>query len=285
MEKLRTQRYAESLERVIQNNRNYLKGIMDDFQTKCSVVASIKNAPPRVVIEIPETYRTIQGRLNEIKAIRQLLRAKYFLYARKDPIRDKEISDLEYAAKAAYFKFEVSQEQIEDRGQLTSKELALPCGIGRKEGPFLFFRCEDNQVKFVRNWRILNELDYDISPSKVEERREVNKDKPRSLTLFVFRGNPQFIDDLQSRLRLREHDVAERYGTDELRGILAHLREVHPAEVERVFERYKESKGYANLRCLLIPIRSQKDYEGDITSSIGKILQEMTEGQIKTFPG
>ncbi len=105
MEKLRSQKYAESLERVIQNNHVYLKGMMSEFEEKCMLVASVKTAPPRIVIEIPETYRSVQSRLNEIRAVQQLLRAKYFLYARKDPRRDKEISDLGYMAKAAYSKF------------------------------------------------------------------------------------------------------------------------------------------------------------------------------------
>jgi hypothetical protein len=281
MEKLRLQRYAESLERVIQNNHGYLKGVMNEFEEKCMLVSSVKTVPPRIVIEIPETYREIQNRLNEIKAIQQLLKAKYFLYARKDPRRDKEITDLGYVAKTAFSKFEHSMKQIEEEGR--AKAVERPPAAEAKGGPFVFFLQEENQVMFLRNWRILQELDYEISPSRVEEKREVTKDKPRSLTLFIFKGDPKFVDELQSRMIFREHDVIERYSPDELRGILTHLREVQPEEVERIFERFKTAKGYSNLKCLLIPIRSQEDYEGDIVGLMEKAFSKMTEGQVKTL--
>ena len=128
MEKLRAQRYAESLDRVIQNNHYYLKGIMNEFEEKCMLVTSVKTVPPRMVVEIPETYRGIQSRLNEINAIQQLLRAKYFLYLRKDPRRDKEITDLGYTAKTAFSKFEYALKQIEEEGKL--REVERPCGDG-----------------------------------------------------------------------------------------------------------------------------------------------------------
>ncbi len=282
MEKSRVQRYAESLEKVIQNNHAYLKGTMNDFEEKCMLVTSVKTVPPRIVIEIPETYREIQNRLNEIKAIQQLLRAKYVLYARKDPRREKEITDLEYTAKAAFSKFEHCMEQIAEEG--AAKEVTeAPPEAQAKGGPFVFFLEEENQVMFLRNWRILQELDYEISPSRVEEKREVTKDKPRSRTLFIFKGDPKFVDELQSRMIFREHDVIERYSPDELRGILTHLREVQPEEVEKIFERFKTTKGYSNLKCLLIPIRSQKDYEGDIIGLMEKAFGKMTEGQVKTL--
>jgi hypothetical protein len=281
MDKLRVQRYAESLERVIQNNHNYLKGIMDDFEEKCMLVTSVKTVPPRIVIEIPETYRGIQSRLNEIAAIQQLLRAKYFLYTRKDPRRDKEITDLGYVAKTAFSKFEHTMGQMEAEGKLRKEE--QPPEGEEKGGPFLFFLEEENQVMFLRNWRILHELDYEISASRVEEKREVSTGKPRSLTLFVFKGDPKDVEELQSRMIFREHDVVERYSPDELRGILTHLREVQPCEVEKIFERFKQTKGYSRLKCLLIPIRSQKDYEGDIVGLMEKAFARMAEGQVKTL--
>jgi hypothetical protein len=413
MDKLRTQRYAESLYRVIQNNHYYLKGIMNEFEEKCMLVTSVKTVPPRIVIEIPETYRGIKNRLNEINAIQQLLRAKYFLYLRKDPRRDKEITDLGHTAKTAFSKFEHALKQIEEEGRLKAEERPAeaeakaeeklaevevkaeekpaevevkaeeklaevevkaeeklaevevkaeerpaeaevkaeerpaeaevkaeekpaeaevkaeekpaeaevkaeekpaeaevkaeekpaevevkeeekpaevevkaeerPAEIEVKASPFLFFQDQENQVMFLRNWRILGELDYEISGSRVEEKREVSTDKPRSLTLFVFKGDPESVDELQSHMNFREHDVIERYRSDELRGILTHLREVQPGEVEKIFERFNTIKGYSSLKCLLIPIRSQKDYESDIIALIEEAFGEMTEGEMRTL--
>ena len=316
MEKLRAQRYAESLYRVIQNNHYYLKGIMSEFEEKCMLVTSVKTVPPRIIVEVPETYRGIQSRLNEINAIQQLLRAKYFLYLRKDPRRDKEITDLGYTAKTAFSKFEYAIKQIEEEGGMRAlgqpavvevraeerpaepevkaeveekpaeaelKEEETAAEMEVKTGPFLFFQDQENQVMFLRNWRILGELDYEISGSRAEEKREVTKDKPRSLTLFVFKGDPEAVDELQSNMNFREHDVIERYRPDELRGILTHLREVQPGEVEKIFERFKTIKGYSSLKCLLIPVRSQKDYESDMIALMEKIFGEMTEGEMRTL--
>ena len=91
------------------------------------------------------------------------------------------------------------------------------------------------------------------------------------------------MDELQSHMNFREHDVIERYRPDELRGILTHLREVQPGEVEKIFERFKTVPGYSTLKCLLIPVRSQKDYESNIIALMEKAFGEMTEGEVKTL--
>jgi hypothetical protein len=172
---------------------------------------------------------------------------------------------------------------VEQPPEVEIKAVEQPPEVEVKAGPFLFFQDVENQVMFLRNWRILGELDYEISASGGEEKREVSKDKPRSLTLFVFKGDPEAVDELQSHMSFREHDVIERYRPDELRGILTHLREVQPGEVEKIFERFKAIKGYSSLKYLLIPIRSQKDYESDIIVLIEKAFGEMTEGEMRTL--
>ena len=129
----------------------------------------------------------------------------------------------------------------------------------------------------------MDELDYEMAPAWVRERREVTKDKPRSLTLFIFKGNAQSIADLQSRMQLREHDILERYDEDELRGILTHLREIQPSEVERIFDRLKEVKGYSELKCLLIPIRGERDLGVDLAGLVEKAIREMAPGELKTL--
>jgi hypothetical protein len=209
------------------------------------------------------------------------LKAKYFLYVRKDPRREREITELGLAAKTYYSKFEHGLKQIEEKE--IAKKGKIP-GVDREPLSFQWFNDEENQVMFLRNWRILNELDYEISASRVEEKREVVQNRPRSLTLFVFKGEAKFIEALQSRMQLREHDVMERRDGDELRGLLTHLRPIPLPEVEKIFYRYKGSEGFSKLKCLLIPIQSQRDQEKDIVGLMGKVLEEMAEGEIKTLP-
>jgi len=151
------------------------------------------------------------------------------------------------------------------------------------EGPFLWFRNRENLVMFLRNWRILNELDYEETAPGGANKRFVSKDSARSLTLFIFKGDEKFINHLQSRMLLREHDIVERYNKDELRGIMTHLREIAPEDVENVFGRFKSSEGYSKLKCLLLPVRTQKDLEKDIASLTEKAFSEMHEGEVKTL--
>jgi hypothetical protein len=61
------------------------------------------------------------------------------------------------------------------------------------------------------------------------------------------------------------------------------LREIDPLEVEKVFQRIKESGGFSTLKCVLLPIRSQKDLEKDINRLIENTFQTMTEGEVKTL--
>lgn len=62
MEKDRVQRYAESLERTIQNNYHYLKETMEDFQEMCRMVTPERNVAREVIIDIREIYKEIRDR-------------------------------------------------------------------------------------------------------------------------------------------------------------------------------------------------------------------------------
>ena len=60
MEKDRVQRYAESLERTIQNNHHYLKETIEDFQGLCLLVTPERNVPPEIIVDIREMYKEIR---------------------------------------------------------------------------------------------------------------------------------------------------------------------------------------------------------------------------------
>lgn len=278
---IRIQRYVESLEQVIQKNYKYLKSIMEDFQKKCRLATSTTAAPPGLLIEIPDIYREIRTRLKEIQAVQELLKARYPLYARNEPDRDKAITEMDLNVGSYFSKFLHALKQ--SLGEKESVEREKLLGSEEEAPHFQWFRNQENLVKFLRNVRILDELDYEMAPAWVRERREVTKEKPRSLTLFIFKGNAQSIADLQSRMHLREHDILERYDEDELRGILTHLREIQPFEVKRIFDRLKEVKGYSELKCLLIPIRGERDLGVDLADWVEKTVREMAPGELKTL--
>jgi len=279
MGKDRVQRYAESLERTIENNYHYLKETIEDFQKLCRLITS-KKAPREIIIAIRKTYKEIQDRLTEIRIIKQLLQRKYRQYYRRNLLRDKEIMEFESIAKYCYSKFEYTLMQIEAIKRLREKEPIPKEDQQRKS--FQWFNSKENQINFIKNLRILMELDYESSPEGIgEERREMTGE--RALTLFLFNGDSHSLDKLQSQIRLREHDIIERSDKNELRGVMTHLREVDPSIVEKRFQHFIENMGLMNLKCLLLPIYSQKDLEVDISYLIKTTLQEMREGEVKTL--
>ena len=278
---IRIQRYVESLERVTQKDYEYLKSISGEFQEKCRRATSATVIPSSLLTEIPDTYREIRTRLKETQAVESLLKSKYATYSRNKTERDKEMRELDLNVGSYFSKFlHALKQSLGEKESADRKKLLESV----KEAPhFQWFHNQENLVKFLRNVRILNELDYEMVPARVRERRKVTRDKPRSLTLFIFKGNAQSIADLQSRMQLREHDILERYDQDELRGILIHLREIRPSEVERIFDRLKEVKGYSGLKYLLIPIRSERDLGVDLSDWVEKIVSEMVPGELKTL--
>lgn len=280
MEKDRVQRYVESLERTIQNDYHYLKETIEDFQALCRLITPEKKVPREIIIDIREIHKEIQDRLTEIKVIQQLLQGKYRQYYRRNFLRDKEIMEFGFIAKYCYSKFEYTLMQIEARKKLREKE-PLP-KLDQKRKSFQWFSSKENQVTFIKNLRILMELDYESTPEVIGgERREMTGE--RTITLFLFNGDSLSLDKLQSQIRLREHDIIERSGKNELRGVMTHLRKADSSAVEKMFQHSIENRGLTKLKCLLLPIYTQKDLEVDISYLIKTTLQEMKEGEVKTL--
>jgi hypothetical protein len=278
MEKDRVQRYTGNLEKTIQNNYHYLKKTMDDFQEMCRMVTPERNVPREIIVDIRELYKEIRNRLTEIKAVEQLLQGKYRQYYHRDSLRDKAIMEFGFIAKNCYSKFEYTLMQVEALKKL--KE-TIPT-VEPPSQPFQWFHSKENQVALIKNLRLLMELDYGTNPEGgSDERRDLTGS--RNLTFFLLYGDPASLDKLQSQTQFREHDIIERYHQNEIRGVLTHLREIEPSEVENVIHRLLESKGLTKLKCLLLPIHSPKDLEGDLPNLIKTTLQEMAEGELKTL--
>jgi len=280
MGKVRVQRYVESLERTIQNNYHYLKETIEDFQKLCRLITPGKKVPQEIIIDIRKINKGIQDRLTEIKEIQQLLQGKYRQYYRRNILRDKEIMEFGLIAKYCYSKFEYTLVQIGAMKRLREKEPLLKVNHQRKS--FQWFSSKENQVTFIKNLKILTELDYEPTPEVIGgERREMTGE--RALTFFLFNGDSLSLDELQSQIRLREHDIIDRSDRNELRGVMTHLRKANSSAVEKMFQHFIESRGSTKLKCLLLPIYSQKDLEGDVSYLIKTTLQEMKEGEVKTL--
>jgi hypothetical protein len=281
MPKDQMQRYAESLEKTVQHNYNQLKELVEDFKGLCLVVSPEKHTPQDIIVDIRELFKEIRDRLGEIKAIQSLLQGKYRQYYRRDSLRDKAIMEFGFLTKNLYSKFEYILIQKQALTKRKEEEVSREEQMGF---PSHWFHSKDHQVTFIRNLRILNELNYE-SPSEMglEERRKVIQEKARHLTLFCLKGEARLIDEIYSRIKLREHDIIERYAHDELHGLLAHLREVNADEIERAFQRILGNEYFSKIKCLLVPVHSPKDLQGDRFILIKKALEEMGEGKVITI--
>ena len=284
MEKDRTQRYAESLERIVRNDYQCLKETVPDFQDMCRIVTPEKSVPPKIIVDIREMYKEMRNRLTEIRAVKQLLQGRYHQYYHRNPLLDKEIMEFGFIVKNTYSRFEYIMLQKQKQEAIRAREKERAATAKERGALFHWFHSQEHQVGLLKAVRLLKELDYETPPQEIgHERREIAGDRPRSLTLFIIAGQPGSIDNLQSRIRFREHDVIERYGSQEFRGLLVHLREIDPSEVRKLFQRFIEASGDPKVRCLLFPVRSPKDIEGDLTRAIEKTLQEMAEGEVRVF--
>jgi len=276
------QGYAAGLEQILKSNQLALKDSIAHFQEMCRMVTPDRNLPHDVIVEIRKGYKEIQDQLTKIKGIQQLLEGKYRQYYRRNPQRDREIMEFGALAKNAYLKFEYTLKEAEAKRKLREQAKRFP-EYGQM-GFTPWFRSEENQGTLLRNLRSLSDLDYKISDGlSAEERRKVIRNSPRSLSLFVLSGEVRVIDDLEGRIRLREYDITERYGPDEFRGVLTHLKEISIAEVETVIRRLLQSRESSRPKGLLFSIQSSKDLRKDVLASTKRLLQGVSAGDVKTL--
>ena len=283
MEKERVQGYVAGLEQVLKNNHLALRETMSEFHEMVQRVTPENSFPKQFIGDIRKAYSNIQDQLTRIKGIQQLLQAKYRPYYHRDPIRDREIMEFGFLAKNSFNKFEFALKEIEVKRARREQERLYQ--IYSREVPFSWFRSQENQFVLLKNLRKIDRLGYDIPTHfEVEERRQIAETELRSLSLFVFSGQELFLDDLQSRITVRSHDIRERYDDEELRGALTHLRKISSHEVEHILRRLAGSEWSSKLKCLIFPIRSSKDFEREVFSIMGKTIQEVGEGEIRTLP-
>ena len=279
MERERFQAYVASLEQILMNTHFDLTDAMKQLQDLCVRVTPERIVPMGIITDVRQTYKEIQNQFKKIRGVNQLLESKYRQYYRRDPQRDKEIFEFAFLAKSLYSKFECTLQEIEAKKGL--REKGEPSGAPPRI-PLAWFHSNENQIILLQNLRSLYELDYKtLSDLEHAQRRVVIQNGKRSVSLFTLSGEATLIDHLQSRMRLREYDIQERFTKDELRGALTHLREVSPSEAERVIRRFTDSSEFSKLKCLLLPIQSQKDLEKEILGSTENILQVMAEGEVR----
>jgi hypothetical protein len=282
MERGNFQGYVAGLERVIKNTHCDLREAMGQFQELCVMISPESDVPMKIITDIRQIYRQIQDQLTKINGARQLLEGKYRQYYRRDYQREREIVQFASLVKTLNSKFECKLQEIEAKRKLKDSggHLEMP----RQSVPFLWFQSKGNQIILEKNLQSLCALDYRTrSDPEYEQRREIIRNGMRSISLFALSGEATLIDNLQTRMQLREYDITERYREEEFRGALTHLNEIPLTEMERVIRRFMDSGDFLKLKCLLVRIRSQKDLEKEIITSTANVLRVMGMGEVKSF--
>jgi len=282
MERGNSQGCAASLEHTLENTHLDLGEAMDQFRELCPLITPERNVPTEIITDIRQTYRRIQDQLTKIKGVKQLLEGKYRQYYHRDSQREREIIEVAFLAKSLYSKFEYTLQEIETKRKLRDRREGL--GAYRQHIPIQWFQSKGNQVMLLKNLWSLGDLAYKTQRDlECEQRREIIRNGTRSISLFVLSGETDLIDQLQSRIRLREYDIKERSSEDECRGALTHLKEVSLLDVERVMRRFIDSSDVSKLKCLLLRIQSQEDLEKEIIGSTESILRVMGKGELRAL--
>ncbi len=280
MESANFQGYVRSLEQIIKSTHSDLKESIDLFQELCHTVSPDSVVPMAIITDVRQTYKGIQDQLTKIRGIHQLLEGKYRQHYHRDARRDKEVFEFGFLVKKLYTKFESALQEMD--AKKNQRDQGEGFEAVRPPNPFSWFHSKDNQTILLRNLESLYLLDYKPqSDLECVQRREVDKNGLRSVSLFVLSGEVTSVDNLQSRMHLREHDIEERFAKDQLRGALTHLKDISLSEVGRVIRRFTAGSEFSKLKCLSFSIQSQKDLQKETLSSAENILQEMAEGEVR----
>jgi hypothetical protein len=285
----RTKKYAESLEKNIDSLHHCVKKGVEDFQEMCLMISPERNIPRDMIVDIRQSHKEIRDQLNEINAIQQLLKGKYRQHVRANPTRDKEVAELGFLLKTCYSKFESTLMQIHAKEKSKEAERLKEQDSRVKSGvAALWFQSKENQTLFLEGLRMLKASHPEVPIRSAEEERREGTQRGMvagggSLTFFVFKGELPTLDELQSQIQLRERDIIERHGQDELRGVLFHVREVDPSEIEGILQRFMKDERFSSLKCLLARVQSQEKFGPKLVDFIEKNLQEMEEGDVKTL--
>jgi hypothetical protein len=271
---------AAGLERIMENTRFDLREAIDQFQGLCLMITAERKVPIDIITETRQIYKKIQDQLTKISVARQLLEGKYRQYYHRDSRREREITEIGFLAKSLYLTFEYTLQEIEAKSKLKDRREHFVAVS--QHTPFRWFQSARNQIVLLRNLETLSELDYKTRfELGFERRREVIQNRMRSISLFTLLGDIKLIDTLQSRMQFREYDITERYKEGEFRGALTHLREISPSEVQKVIRRFTDSSEFLKMKCLLLPIQSQKDLKKEIVRSTENILNVMEVGEVR----
>ena len=276
MPKDQAQRYAESLEKNIKMTFTHLKKTVDEFQEMCKTISPDRHIPRDVIVDTREIYKEIQERTKEIKAIQQLLDGRYRMYAKRDPIRDKEILEMGFLAKSSYSKFEYILMQIEEKAKAKEREKVKEREKAKELESWV--RSQESQRKFSKYLMTLKSPEHEA-----HKERGLEATEGKVFMLIVVKGDSTSLDQLVTRFPWSETDIVDRYSVDELRAVLPHNRQGSLSEVENTLRQFSQSDPFSKMKYLLLRASSLKGMQTGMAHGVEKPLREMVEGEVRVL--
>lgn len=257
MEDLKIRRYVMSLENNIDMNCRFLGDIHDEFRDRCKMVAPGKSFPPDVIARVRRQYKEIRDRLAEIRAVQQLLKGKYRRAARKNPLRDKKIDELGFAFKNYYSSFEFNLRAIERLRREPGQE-------PRK--PQVLYQSQENNLKFEAGLKLLGQREGGY----------------HSISVVFLRGDRDSIEEIYERgIRLKEGDVFEKHGDDEIRMSIAHGEEPESRMIKEVMKRFLLHEAGKSIKCAIYRVEKEGDLRRDVERLLYQALDSMGNKELK----
>ena len=257
MEDLKIRRYVMSLENNIDMNCRFLSDIHDEFRDRCKMVSPDRSFPPDVVVQVKRQYKEIRDRLAEIRAIQQLLKGKYRRAAKKSPLRDKKIDELGFAFKNYYSSFEFNLRTIERLKRKLKEE---------PRGPQVLYRNQENNFKFKEGLKLLGPREGGY----------------HSISVVFLKGDKASMEEIYERgIRLKEGDVFEKYGDDEIRMSISHGEESESRKLQEVIRRFLLYKAFKSVKCAIYRVEKESDLRRDVEGLLHQALDSMENKELK----
>jgi hypothetical protein len=257
MEDLKIKRYVMSLENNMDMNCRFLSDIHDEFRDRCRMVAPGKPFPPDVVARVRRQYKEIRDRLAEIRAIQQLLRGKYRRATRRNPVRDKKIDELGFAFKNYFSSFEFNLRAIERLKRKLEQE---------QRKAQVLYRSHENNIKFKEGLKLLGPREGGY----------------HSISVVFLKGDKASIEEICERgIRLKERDVFEKYGDDEIRMSIAHGEESESQVIKEVMGKFLLKEALTSVKCAIYRVEKEGDLRRDLEGLLYRALDSMGNKELK----
>jgi hypothetical protein len=223
-----------------------------------------------VIENVLKVYSSMRARLSEIEVIRALLLRRHNRRVPESPRQQKLIAELDAQIAAL-------TSRLKSGPQPAPANSPSPAASPSER----WLRINEDSLAFTINARLLDELEYEAPPQPGGPVRVVQR-SGRGFTLFTLRGPASALDALHPCIRLRQHDIVERFSATEIRGVLTHLRRTVTADIRHVFERLLASR-FSDVKCILVGLHSPDQLDDNFLNYLEGTVSEMRAGEIRTI--